>query len=776
MSANTITDSFTQLVDTASITQLPVGTTSTTVAAGNDSRIVGAAQKASNLSDLASPSTALSNLGGATAAALATTNATASALATTVAGKLTASSNLSDVASASAARTNLGLGSISTASASAYVATATNLTDLASASSARTNLGLGGAAVLNVGTSSSTVAAGNDSRITSSNKFAVARGLSILSTRPNDLGSGRGQDTTGNGRTYSARYYLPYAASNLVIRFDNYYSNTFYSDPNTNDIIVKAVVSFDSSGTIRAPVLFNGLRAGLIPGNQAIGSFIEGQCSIYVPPNTPIYIRVYVQPVSYSRVATISGSPTGGTFTLTFGGQTTSSIAFNAAASAVQTALNALSTAGSASITVSGSAGGPYTIALPTPNPLTIIPALTATSSLTGGTSPAVTMTTSSAVYFPLGQYILGTTNSTGEGVNTSLDTTDSGSVSATDGTCYGPTAILGNSTSAPFVTVGLLGDSIMRATGDTFSFLGFGVRGLGTTQNVGSPATIDGSIPYILLAKGGEVTTDQLAGSGSTPLRGMVRLARAQYATHVICDTATNDIGAGTSLATIQANILTIASQYASLKCKFYQTTITPRTSSTDSWRTTANQSIPNSGQETIRTSLNDWLRGGSPIDPTSKAAVAVGTGGALLAGSAGHPVNGYIETADTVETSRNSGVWKAPPNIYDSGTASSATSTTLVDSSKTWTVNAHSGRRLAIKTGAGSGQARGISSNTATTITLAGAGNTWAVTPDATSTYQIDDGYSIGDSGGIGVHPAPNGHVAMAVPVATAAASFSV
>ena len=149
---------------------------------------------------------------------------------------------------------------------------------------------------------------------------------------------------------------------------------------------------------------------------------------------------------------------------------------------------------------------------------------------------------------------------------------------------------------------------------------------------------------------------------------------------------------------------------------------------------------------------------------------------GGALLAGSAGHPVNGYIETADTVETSRNSGVWKAPPNIYDSGTASSATSTTLVDSSKTWTVNAHSGRRLAIKTRAGSGQARGISSNTATTITLAGAGNTWAVTPDATSTYQIDDGYSIGDSGGIGVHPAPNGHVAMAVPVATAAASFSV
>lgn len=43
---------------------------------------------------------------------------------------------------------------------------ANNLDDLQSASAARTNLGLGGASVLNVGTASGTVAAGNDSRIT----------------------------------------------------------------------------------------------------------------------------------------------------------------------------------------------------------------------------------------------------------------------------------------------------------------------------------------------------------------------------------------------------------------------------------------------------------------------------------------------------------------------------------------------------------------------------------------------------------------------------------
>jgi hypothetical protein len=91
---------------------------------------------------------------------------------------------------------------------------------------------------------------------------------------------------------------------------------------------------------------------------------------------------------------TMVGAPTGGTFTITFGGQTTAAIAFNAAASAVQTAFQALSSVGAGNATVAGNAGGPWTItfagALATGAQSV---ATTTGASLTGGTTPSVSVT-----------------------------------------------------------------------------------------------------------------------------------------------------------------------------------------------------------------------------------------------------------------------------------------------------------------------------------------------------------------------------------------------
>jgi hypothetical protein len=92
------------------------------------------------------------------------------------------------------------------------------------------------------------------------------------------------------------------------------------------------------------------------------------------------------------QTATITGTPTGGTFTLTYNGKTTAAIPYNATAAAVKAALVAGTDLTGAQLSITGSAGGPYVITfdLDGQNP----PALTATGSFTGGTSPAIGVAT----------------------------------------------------------------------------------------------------------------------------------------------------------------------------------------------------------------------------------------------------------------------------------------------------------------------------------------------------------------------------------------------
>ena len=73
----------------------------------------------------------------------------------------------------------------------------------------------------------------------------------------------------------------------------------------------------------------------------------------------------------------------------------------------------------------------------------------------------------------------------------------------------------------------------------------------------------------------------------------------------------------------------------------------------------------------------------------------------------------------------------------VFATGTATSATGTTLVNSAKSWTVNQWTNYQVTITGGTGRGQTRTIVSNTATALTLSAA---WATTPDNTSVYDIE------------------------------------
>jgi hypothetical protein len=71
-----------------------------------------------------------------------------------------------------------------------------------------------------------------------------------------------------------------------------------------------------------------------------------------------------------------------------------------------------------------------------------------------------------------------------------------------------------------------------------------------------------------------------------------------------------------------------------------------------------------------------------------------------------------------------------------FATGTATSATATTLVQTGKTWTASQWINYQVRITGGTGAGQFRTITANTADSLTVA----TWTTTPDATSTYAIE------------------------------------
>lgn len=108
---------------------LNVGTSASTVAAGDDSRILNALQKGLNLADVTSPSSARTNLGLGTAATFSTVP-----LANGGTGATTAA----------AARTNLGLGTAAQQNSGTFLQSANNLSDLASVVTSLGNLGLTG--------------------------------------------------------------------------------------------------------------------------------------------------------------------------------------------------------------------------------------------------------------------------------------------------------------------------------------------------------------------------------------------------------------------------------------------------------------------------------------------------------------------------------------------------------------------------------------------------------------------------------------------------------
>lgn len=97
------------------------------------------------------------------------------------------------------------------------------------------------------------------------------------------------------------------------------------------------------------------------------------------------------------QTLTVTGGPTGGTFTITWSGQTTAALAYNATAAQVQTALEALSNIAPGDVAVTGAAGGPWTLTWGGTQLGENVAQPTTTETFTGGTTPDITIATTTA-------------------------------------------------------------------------------------------------------------------------------------------------------------------------------------------------------------------------------------------------------------------------------------------------------------------------------------------------------------------------------------------
>lgn len=160
--------------------------------------------------------------------------------------------------------------------------------------------------------------------------------------------------------------------------------------------------------------------------NAAVGYVFTG--TVGTAPPTPAALKTLDLNSYGAQIQTlkITGTPTGGTFTLTVGGQTTSALPYNATTAQVQAALALLTTVGTGNVLVTGtliSDANGFDISWVGTKFGTSL-TLTSTPTLTGGTTPLapVTLKTAGSGWKPVGHTSRGTLPEFGfEGDNTEI-------------------------------------------------------------------------------------------------------------------------------------------------------------------------------------------------------------------------------------------------------------------------------------------------------------------------------------------------------------------
>lgn len=232
----------------------------------------------------------------------------------------------------------------------------------------------------------------------------------------------------------------------------------------------------------------------------------------------------------------------------------------------------------------------------------------------------------------------------------------------ASDQFAYGPVAVCAISP-ATVPSVGIVGDSISVGAGDATINMGY--------ENGFIVRALNSQFPYIQAGHNGESGGNWGEANATDINRHRYRGPLVGSCDYIIQEHVTNDFGNNNkTVAATQVSLISSWKQLAARGGKVYQTTCTPRTTSTDAWATTLNQTGvntrfgPEAGAGSDRQIFNVWMRDGAPILAGVAAAAGSNAVGTVRAGQAGHPLTGVIDSAAAVEefnATTNTWAWKA-------------------------------------------------------------------------------------------------------------------
>ena len=236
----------------------------------------------------------------------------------------------------------------------------------------------------------------------------------------------------------------------------------------------------------------------------------------------------------------------------------------------------------------------------------------------------------------------LGLIGSSGEGKSAGDQTLVTGALGASTESGYGPSAIIGIPVKDDAVAFALIGDSMVGdANGDGWPVL-----------------AVQDKYGYSILSRPGSDVTTMQQNSGNA-----YRMRLLKYFTHAIVTFGSNDWNLPATFATQEGYIKDLIRNLKTMGLEVYYATSCPRSTSTDAWVTTGNQTVYagnsyNTKRQTFNTNMRNGAYGVKVLDVAAVVETLPGSTGVWKSGMTGDGIHPVMSTKLSIVANINLGL----------------------------------------------------------------------------------------------------------------------